>query len=74
MYRPERASSATTELVRDDPRRDLRCSLCRSRRNLRFRTADGIVTDERLAALLRLAAEYAEVDFKGADLSFSLPR
>jgi hypothetical protein len=32
--------------------------------------ADGIVTDERLSALLRLAAEYDEVDFKGAvDLS-----
>jgi hypothetical protein len=26
--------------------------------------ADGIVTDERLAALLRLAAEYDELDFK----------
>lgn len=32
--------------------------------------ADGIVTDERLAALLRLAAEYDELDFKAAvDLS-----
>jgi predicted HTH transcriptional regulator len=32
--------------------------------------ADGIVTDERLSALLRLAAEYDEVDFKTAvDLS-----
>lgn len=32
--------------------------------------ADGIVTDERLAALLRLAAEYDELDFKSAaDLS-----
>jgi hypothetical protein len=32
--------------------------------------ADGIVTDERLSALLRLAAEYDEVDFKGSvDLS-----
>jgi hypothetical protein len=34
--------------------------------------ADGVVTDERLAALLRLAAEYDEVDFKAAvDLSLA---